>query len=84
MPKIFVRDISSAQILMEVDLEEGEKAYSYAAELEEIGLSVEVINPTLTESLLHSLGATEIQKKSYLTSLDEELESHETPSCAHC
>jgi len=63
MPKIFVRDISSGQILMETGLEEGEKAYSYAAELEEIGLSVEVINPTLTESLLYSLGASEVQKK---------------------
>ncbi len=48
---------------METGLEEGEKAYSYAAELEEIGLSVEVINPTLTESLLYSLGASEVQKK---------------------
>jgi hypothetical protein len=82
--KIKVVDKQTGHIFLEVSFEEREKACSYAAELEEMGLDIEILSPTLSESLLNSLGASPDETNSYLKSLEEEIDAHESPICSNC
>jgi hypothetical protein len=79
--KIIVRDVQSQLVLFECTLEEAEKAYQYAASMEELGLEVEVISPTLSETLSSSLGLSQQEHQEYKKSLEEEMQSHEGPCC---
>jgi tRNA A-37 threonylcarbamoyl transferase component Bud32 len=79
--KIVVRDIHTQQVLFECSVEQSEKAYQFAAEMEEMGLDIEVLSPTLSETLSHSLGLSEEQLQKYKASVDEEMETHEGSCC---
>ncbi len=81
---VTILDELSGQILYQTSLDNLDYAYQYAAELEEMGLQIKITAPTLTESLLNSLGANEGEKTTYLRSLEEELDSHEEPPCSSC
>ena len=81
-PKIQVKDISTEQILFECELHESEKAYQFAAEMEEMGLDIRVVAPTLGETLSNSLGLTPQQQEDYKESLEHEMESHDGSCCA--
>jgi hypothetical protein len=76
-----VIDVQTGQTLLECGLDESEKAHHFAAELDLMGLEVKIINPTLSETLSHSLGLSHVQQKEYLDSLDEEMENHEGSCC---
>ncbi len=80
-PKIQVQDIQSHQVLFECALEDSEKAYQFAAEMEEAGLDIQVLNPTLAETISTSLGLSNQEKAEYFESMDEELEQHEGSCC---
>ncbi len=79
--KVMVRDIQTESILFECEIEDSEKAYQFAAQMEEMGLDIEVIVPTLTETLSTSLGLSTEQRKTYKESLDAEIEDHEGSCC---
>jgi hypothetical protein len=79
--KILVIDVQTKQSLFECGVEDSEKAYSFAAEMEKMGLDVEVISPTLSETLSNSLGLTSDQMREYKKSLDEEMEGHDGSCC---
>lgn len=79
--KIIVRDVQTQQVLFECPVTESEKAYQFAAEMEEMGLDIEVISPTLSETLSTSLGLTKEQLQEYKNSMDEEIEAHEGSCC---
>jgi hypothetical protein len=79
--KIQVLDTQSRQQLFECALEESEKAYQFAAEMEQIGLDVEVVNPTLSETLSKSLGVSREEFGRYQSELEEEIEQHEGSCC---
>jgi protein-arginine kinase len=79
--KIQVRDVRTQQILFECALTESEKAYQFAAEMEEMGLDLEVIAPTLGETLSNSLGLTQEQQQEYKNSIEDEMEAHEGSCC---
>lgn len=79
--KILVRDVQTKQTLLECDLSQSEKAYKFAAEMEKMGLDVEVISPTLSDTLSTSLGLTQDQIREYKKSLDEEMEGHDGSCC---
>lgn len=79
--KIIVRDIQTEQTLFECPVSESEKAFQFAAEMEEMGLDIEVISPTLSETLSHSLGLTQEQLQEYKNSMDDEIEAHEGSCC---
>lgn len=79
--KILVRDVQSQQTLFECELAASEKAYEYAAHMEELGIDVEVISPTLSETLTASLGLSPEARDQYQQSLDQELEAHEGSCC---
>jgi hypothetical protein len=79
--KIVVRDRQSSQVLYECSLGQAEKAYNYAAEMEKLGLDVEVISPTLSETLSSSLGLSQQQLQEYKQSVEDEMESHDGSCC---
>lgn len=79
--KIQVQDVQSGQTLYECALEDAEKAYAYAASMEEMGLDVTVIHPSLTATLTNSLGLSEEKKAQYAESMEEEIEGHEGSCC---
>jgi basic membrane lipoprotein Med (substrate-binding protein (PBP1-ABC) superfamily) len=81
MPKIRVVDNHTGQSLFECSVEESEKAYTFAAQMEEMGLDVIVESPTLTDTLSVSLGLSLEQRAAYLKSMDEEIENHEGSCC---
>lgn len=79
--KILVRDTQTQQVLYSCDLQDSEKAWKYAAEMEEMGLDVEIITPTLGETLSHSLGLSQQDLQTYRESMEEEIDSHEGSCC---
>ncbi len=81
MPKIRVLDQQTNQVLFECSLEESEKAYQFAAEMEEMGLDLRVDAPTLGQTLSESLGLNREQQQAYKDSLEEEMDEHEGSCC---
>lgn len=79
--KILVRDVQTQQTLFECGIHESEKAWQFAAEMEEMGLDIEVISPTLGETLSSSLGLSKEQLEAYKESMEEEMEHHDGGSC---
>lgn len=79
--KIRVIDTDTRQVLFECAITEAEKAYQFAASMEEMGVSVDVLNPTLSETLTDSLGLSNEARREYEESMEEELEHHEGSCC---
>jgi hypothetical protein len=79
--KIQVLDTLTGQKLFECDLNEAQKAYHFAAEMETLGLDIEVKNPTLSETLSNSLGLSDKEISAYKESMEEEIEGHEGSCC---
>ncbi len=81
MQKIQVKDRLTEQTLFECDLDQSESAYARAAEYEEMGLDVQVVNPTLSQTLTASLGLNQEEVRTYEESLAQEMEEHDDGSC---
>lgn len=81
MPKIQVQDVQTGQVLFECELDESEKAYHFAGEMEEMGLDIKVVNPTLSETLTTSLGLSNEQVRGYEASMEQEMEDHDGSCC---
>jgi hypothetical protein len=81
MPKVKVIDQQTEQVLFECSIKDSEKAYQFAAEMEEMGLDVKVISPTLNETLSSSLGLTRDQVQTYNESIEEEMNGHDGSCC---
>jgi hypothetical protein len=79
--KIQVVDRETKQVLFECEMTSSEKAYQYAASMEDMGLDVEVISPTLSQTLSSSLGLSREEMTAYEESLEEEMEGHEGSCC---
>lgn len=79
--KIKVRDITTQQVLFECDVAESEKAFQFAAEMEEMGLDIEVVAPSLGETLSASLGLSQSEIEAYKQSMEDEIEHHDGGSC---
>jgi tRNA A-37 threonylcarbamoyl transferase component Bud32 len=80
-PKIKVIDVQTEQVLFECSIEHAEKAHQFAAEMEEMGLDLKVLTPTMTDTLSHSLGLSREAHEAYKQSLEEEMEHHEGSCC---
>jgi hypothetical protein len=81
MPKVRVIDLQSGQTLFECSMQNSEKAYQFAAEMEEMGLDLKVVVPTLSATLASSLGLSRDEQTAYETSLEEEIEDHGGSCC---
>lgn len=78
---IRVIDVGTEQVLLEVPLEQAEKAYAFIAEMEEMGLDLRIENPTLADTLSQSLGLSPKQIADYKYSMEQEIEDHDGSCC---
>lgn len=79
--KIQVQELNTGTTLQEFDLHQMDAAYALAASLEEMGLDIHIHNPSISDTLSHSLGLSEEEDKIYQESLKEEMEDHLGSSC---
>lgn len=71
-----VIDNLSGSTLMETTMDKIQDAYSFAAMMEEEGLDIKIEAPSLSETLIASLGASEEEITKYKNGLEEEINSH--------
>lgn len=74
----------SQTVLFECPLSDIELAYKKALEYEDMGIDTEILSPSLTESLIRSLGATAEDIQQYKDSEEFEESLHEDMGCAIC
>lgn len=79
---IQVLDCIGQEVLKEFPPEELEQAYTYASEMEKLGLEVTVKVPHSTRTLADSLGVAQDQIEGLEQEFQEEIESH-NDSCCH-
>ncbi len=84
--QVRVIDSLSKTILFETSMEKISDAYSFATQMEEAGLDIEIVAPGLTETLIASLGANEIEMSEYKQSLQDEIDDHDNSDhgCSVC
>ena len=75
--KIKVIDCLSNETLKEFSMEQSQEAYEYAAQMEGYGLEVNILGPTITETLANSLGLTADMQEEYAQSVIAELADHD-------
>lgn len=79
--KVKIIDVQSQNILFECSMEHIASAYAYAAELEEMGLDIEMIAPTITQSLTDSLGIKHDELEDFEQSVIAEMDDHDGSCC---
>lgn len=77
--KVIASDIN--ETLMVTDMANLDKAYKFASEMDELGITVEVLAPTITETLSDTLGLSLDDKYHYEKSVSDELEDHDGSCC---
>lgn len=76
---------SESQLLYEYAMKDVEKAYAKAKELEEMGIEVSLVSPSLPETLGATLGMSEAEAERLKNEINEEIDSHnEKPTCGGC
>jgi hypothetical protein len=85
MSQNLVKVIASSEgtCLMTCSIEEIERAYQFAAEMEALGIEVEIQAPSLPETLGASLGASAEEQSALRRELDDEIDSHNSV-CGSC
>ena len=78
---IKVVDLNSQEVLFECEMHQSEKAFEYAASMEKMGLEVEILSPTITETLCDSLGVELDKRADYEQSVFEEIDDHDGSCC---
>lgn len=83
--QVRVIDNISGETLFQTTIEKIGDAYSFAEQMEEIGLDLRIEAPGLAETLIRSLGAKEEEIANFKQGLDEEIEDHDQDlGCAVC
>ena len=84
--QVRVIDLLSGTTLFETTMEKISDAYSFAVQMEEAGLDIEVLAPGLAETLITSLGASTHEVNEYKQSLQDEIDEHDDSDlgCAVC
>ncbi|GAB4010425.1 MAG: hypothetical protein Fur0010_03080 [Bdellovibrio sp.] len=72
---------SDSQVLFECPIEESDRAYNFAREMEEMGVEVKLLSPSLPQTLVNSLGMKEEDQEQFIASVDYEIEDHEVGCC---
>lgn len=78
--QVILKDELSGQILFETTIEKIDEAYQYAAILEAEGLSIQLIAPAVSETLINSLGASKEEILIYQKSTSNEIDDHDLPN----
>ena len=79
---IQVLSVDSEEVLFECETNKAEEAFEYAAKMEQMGIEVRVVSPTITESLCDSLGIELDKRADYEQSVFEEIADHDGSCCA--
>ncbi|MBY0414459.1 MAG: hypothetical protein K2Q18_09850 [Bdellovibrionales bacterium] len=84
--QVRVIDSISNTVLFETSMEKIADAYAFAAQMEEAGLDIEVKAPSLAETLIRSLGASDEEVSTFNQSMDDELDDHDDSDfgCSIC
>jgi len=79
-------DRLTGSVLFECSIEDMDSAYAKAEEYEEMGLDIELKAPSMPETLIRSLGATDESVAELNKGIEEEIASHieEEVGCAVC
>ena len=77
---IVVRD-NEGQELKSFSFEDRDQAFEYLKQLEEWGVEAMLEEPSLPESLINALGASDKDRKQLKDSIDEEMDDHVDDSC---
>lgn len=80
-PKVKVVSVHTNEALFTCDMDQAEKAYQFMASMEELGLELKVITPTLSQTLTSALGLSIDEQTAYEDSLIEEIEQHDGSCC---
>lgn len=70
------------EVLFETELNNISKAYEYASSMEQLGIDIKVVSPTLTETLVNSLGLNLDDQQKYSQSVKDELHDHDGSCCS--
>jgi hypothetical protein len=79
-----VIDNISQTVLFECDITEIDRAYAHATKYEEMGLDINVVAPSLPETLATSLGQSPEQIAKLTKEMDEEIEDHNLGNLTGC
>lgn len=82
--RIKVIEINSKEVLFECDVDDEDKAYAYAKDMEDMGIEVEINSPSLPETLVSTLGANQEDIEALKKMMNEEIESHSETTCNPC
>lgn len=84
--QVRVIDVLSKTTLFETSLDKISDAYSFATQMEEAGLDIEIVAPGLAETLITALGANEKEVDQFKQSLQDEIDEHDDSDfgCAVC
>jgi hypothetical protein len=80
--KVRVLTIDTGECLFETTIDQIEKAYEYAAQLDEMGIEVKISAPTIADTLSDSLGLKVDDQEKLHQSIIEEMEDHDGSCCA--
>ena len=75
--QIKVRELHSGQELLSCPLDQESEAFRFAHEMEAMGVEVEVINPSVSETLAASLGVGDLEWEEYRESMEDEIHDHQ-------
>jgi hypothetical protein len=77
---ILVQD-EQGTILGKFSFKNRDKAFELACQLEEMGIDARIVEPSLPESLISSLGASESDREILKKEIDEEISDHSDECC---
>lgn len=77
-----VVDQNSQSVLFSCGMDNIHSAYLYAKEMENLGLEVKIVSPTITQTLADGLGISAQEKMNLQESVNQELHDHEGSCCA--
>jgi len=78
MNNVKVMEVQSGQILFECSLDDIDTAYQYSAKMNELGVEVKVVAPSVHETLGNALGKNSEEQDIYTQTLQEEHDSHDS------
>lgn len=76
-----VLDKQTKSLLFSCPIEEIEKAYDYAKNMEEMGIEVMVETPTITQTLKSSIMMTTEEEHQFDQIINQEIEDHDGSCC---
>jgi len=76
MSKILILD-SEGETLKEFSLKDRDMAFNYIRDLESWGVEAKIIEPSLPETLIQSLGASKEDEEELKKAIEQELSDHE-------